>query len=68
MKTNKDPDDDSPTLTHLLMRVLYRLRTWAAAKAARYGRDAKRQFIRGASYGVGSGAVSILLILWERRH
>jgi hypothetical protein len=63
----EDPDDDNPTLTHQLLRVLRRLRTWAASKAAQYGRDAKQQVIRGASYGVGSGAVSLLVVWWEHR-
>lgn len=54
---------NDPTVTHPWMRALRRLRGWAARKTAPYGRDAKRQFIRGASYGLGSGAVS-LLILW----
>lgn len=35
------------------------LRKWAA----RHGRIVQDQMIRGASYGVGSGAVS-LLVLW----
>ncbi|MFG2359362.1 hypothetical protein [Streptomyces sp. NPDC048521] len=57
------------------MRVLYSLREWAAKKAARFKRMAKRhrrdvqsQIIRGVSYGVGSGAVSLLVVWWENRH
>jgi hypothetical protein len=34
----------------------------------RYGRDMKAQMIRGVSYGVGSGAVSLLVVWWENRH
>ena len=60
-------DDDDSTLAHRLSRVLYRLRDWAAKKAARHGRTVKHQFIRGASYGVGSGAVSLLVVWWEHR-
>ena len=71
---NPTPDDD-PTVTHLWMRALRRLRDWAAEKAARFERavdrhspDVKSQMIRGVSYGVGSGAVSILFFWWENRH
>jgi hypothetical protein len=45
-----------------------RLRKWAAEKVARYGRDVKSQMIKGVSYGVGSGAVSLLVVWWESRH
>jgi hypothetical protein len=61
-------DDDSPTLAQQLLRVLRRPRDWAAKKVARHGRTVKHQIIRGASYGVGSGAVSLLLFWWENRH
>jgi hypothetical protein len=60
-------DDDDPTVTHQLLRVLRSLRDWAARKAARYGHTVKHQVIRGASYGVGSGAVSLLVVWWEHR-
>lgn len=69
-KTNNDPES-----THLWMRAIRRLREWAAAQAARcerafkrHGRDVKSQMIRGVSYGFGSGAVSILVVWWERWH
>jgi hypothetical protein len=68
MKPHDDPHDDNPTLTHPWMHWLRRLRNWAARKAARHGRDVKSQIIRGVSYGVGSGAVSLLVVWWERRH
>lgn len=68
MKTDDDPHDDNPTLTHPWMRALRRLRDWAAKKAARHGRDVKSQMIRGVSYGVGSGAVSLLVLWVEARH
>jgi hypothetical protein len=58
-------DDDDPSVAQRLLRVPRRLRYWAARKAARYGSDAKRQFIRGASYGLGSGAVGILIIVFK---
>lgn len=75
MKPQRDPHDDDPTLAHLVMRWSGRLREWAAKKAAqinqaarRYDRDVKRQVMRGASYSVGSGAVSILIVWWQNRH
>lgn len=68
MKPDDDPHDDNPTLAHLWMRRLRRLREWAAAKAAQHGRDVKGQMIRGVSYGVGSGAVSLLVLWYEHRN
>ncbi|MGW1171991.1 hypothetical protein [Streptomyces sp. NPDC002550] len=58
---------------------VHRLRKKAAAFAVtladlydrtvrQYGRDVKGQMIRGVSYGVGSGAVSILVVWWQNRH
>jgi len=68
-------DDDVSTLAQRLLRVLARLRDWAgeyasqlARIARRHGRDVKGQMIRGVSYGVGSGAVSLLVVWWENRH
>lgn len=40
------------------------LREWAA----RQGRIVPEQMLRGASYGVGSGAVSLLVVWFETRH
>ena len=75
MKPQGDPHDCTPSLADQLSRVFRRMREWAAAKAARlervvkrHERDMKAQFIRGVSYGVGSGAVSILVVWWERWH
>ncbi|MFF8020386.1 hypothetical protein ACFZDJ_04510 [Streptomyces sp. NPDC007896] len=39
------------------------LRSWAT----RHGRTVRDQMLRGAAYGVGSGAVSLLLIWWQGR-
>jgi hypothetical protein len=61
-------DDDAPTLAQQLMLWIHRLRAWATKKAARHGRTVKHQMIRGASYGVGSGAVSLLIFWWENHH
>jgi hypothetical protein len=68
MNPDDDPHNDNPTLTHPWMRWLHRLRSHAAKVAARYGHDVKGQMIRGLSYGVGSGAVSLLIVWWENRH
>ncbi|MGW1801558.1 hypothetical protein ACWCQN_37985 [Streptomyces sp. NPDC001984] len=40
------------------------LRQWAA----RHGRTVQDQLIRGAAYGVGSGAVSLLVLWVQTRH
>ena len=75
MKPQGNPHDGNPSLAEQLSRVLRRLREWAAEKAARFQRAAKThgcdvqsQVVRGVSYGVGSGAVSILVVWWENRH
>jgi hypothetical protein len=39
------------------------LRQWSA----RHGRTVRDQMVRGVSYGVGSGAVSLLVIWYETR-
>ena len=59
-----EPSKEDPTLGHRMMRWL---RERAAKWAARYGRDVKSQIIRGVSYGVGSGAVSFLVLWFEAR-
>lgn len=40
------------------------LREWPR----RHGRTVHDQVIRGASYGVGSGAVSLLIVWFQTRH
>ncbi|WP_330346607.1 hypothetical protein OG858_47260 (plasmid) [Streptomyces europaeiscabiei] len=44
-------------------RLARYLREWRV----RHGRTVHRQMIRGASYSLGSGAVSLLLIWFEAR-
>jgi hypothetical protein len=44
-------------------RIALYLRKWAR----RHGRGVHAHLVRGLSYGVGSGAVSILIIWAERR-
>lgn len=55
--------DSLPRDTRLRRAARY-LREWRA----RHGRSVKHQMIRGASYGVGSGAVSLLVVWFEARH
>jgi hypothetical protein len=40
---------------------------WLRKWAARHGRTVQNQMIRGASYGVGSGAVSLLVVWFQAR-
>lgn len=59
MHSNKErPPQDS-----LIRRVVRYLMEWPH----RRGRMVRHQIIRGASYGVGSGAVSLLVIWYETR-
>jgi hypothetical protein len=44
-----------------------RLATYLHKWARRHGRGVHTHLVRGLSYGVGSGAVSILIIWAERR-
>lgn len=59
----KQPNKYSLHRDSRLCRTARYLREWRA----RHGRTVKNQMIRGASYSVGSGAVS-LLILWFQTH
>jgi len=59
-QTNKGPD---PADSRRARAVAY-LREWRA----RHGRIVHRQMIRGASYSLGSGAVSLLIMWWQHRH
>lgn len=47
-----------------LRRIVRHLREWRA----RHGRTVRDQMIRGAAYGVGSGAVSLLVLWVQTRH
>ena len=56
---NKEPDgSDSP-----VHRILVKIRNWMT----RNGRTVHDQMIRGASYGIGSGAVSLLVVWVQTR-
>ncbi|MEU5742090.1 hypothetical protein ABZ784_29365 [Streptomyces tendae] len=59
MQGNKDMG----SMDRWRVRAALYLREWPR----RHGRTVHDQVIRGASYGVGSGAVS-LLIVWQNHH
>jgi hypothetical protein len=59
MKGNKE----QPPRDRWMSRVLSHLRKWRA----RNGRTVRDQMLRGASYSLGSGAVSLLIIWFEAR-
>jgi hypothetical protein len=59
-KTNKDLGN----VDRWWVRVGHYLREWPR----RHGRTVHEQVIRGASYGVGSGAVSLLVVWWQNHH
>jgi hypothetical protein len=60
----KQSNKDSLSRDTRLRRTARHLREWPA----RHGRTVRDQMIRGASYGVGSGAVSLLVVWFEARH
>lgn len=53
----RDPED------RWLARVVRYLREWPG----RHGRTVHDQILHGVSYGVGSGAVSLLVLWYETR-
>ena len=56
---NKEPDgSDSP-----VHRIRVKIRGWMT----RNGRTVHDQIVRGASYGIGSGAVSLLVVWFQTR-
>lgn len=59
-KTNKGPGPSDSRRA----RVLAYLREWPA----RHGRTVHQQMLRGASYSLGSGAVSVLIVWWQNHH
>jgi len=62
--TVKQPNKDSLPRDSRLRRVARYLREWRESQ----GRTVRDQMIRGVSYGVGSGAVSLLVVWFEARH
>lgn len=59
----KQPNKDRPPRDRWLRRMRRYLREWSA----RQGRIVSGQILRGASYSLGSGAVSILILWMEAR-
>jgi hypothetical protein len=59
----KQPNKDRPPRDRWLRRMRRYLREWSA----RQGRIVYRQALRGASYSLGSGAVSFLILWMEAR-
>ncbi|GAX57349.1 hypothetical protein SO3561_08919 [Streptomyces olivochromogenes] len=57
---NKDPDGSDSSV----QRIRVKIRDWMK----RNGRAVHDQMIRGASYSLGSGAVSLLIVWFEARH
>jgi hypothetical protein len=60
--TVKQPNKKSPP--NALSSAFRTLAKWAA----HHRRTVPDQMIRGASYGLGSGAVSLLVVWFEARH
>lgn len=60
MQSNKEPGG----VDRWMARAVHYLREWPR----RHGRTVHNQMIRGASYGVGSGAVSLIIMWWQSRH
>ncbi|MGW0188157.1 hypothetical protein ACWDV7_20630 [Streptomyces sp. NPDC003362] len=46
-----------------MARAVHYLREWPR----RYGRTVHNQMIKGVSYGVGSGAVTLIIVWWQSR-
>lgn len=59
MQGNKEPGG----VDRRLPRVVHYLREWPR----QHGRTVHDQVLRGVSYGVGSGAVSLLVVWYETR-
>ncbi|WP_406263546.1 hypothetical protein OIA45_49040 (plasmid) [Streptomyces chartreusis] len=58
-QSNKEPGPDD----RWMARAVRYLRDWSG----RHGRTVHDQVLRGVSYGVGSGAVSLLVLWYETR-
>ncbi|MFJ4152781.1 hypothetical protein ACIP10_35130 [Streptomyces galbus] len=46
------------------MNTIRVVRKWVAAQ----GRNVPGEFVRGAAYKLGSGAVTVLIVWWETHH
>lgn len=58
------PNKDSLCRESRLRRIRRYLREWPQ----RQGRTVHDQMIRGASYSLGSGAVSLIVVWFQTRH
>lgn len=60
MQSNKEPG----RADRWMARAVRYLREWPR----RHGRTVHNQVIKGVSYGVGSGAVSLIIVWWQSRY
>lgn len=60
MQSNKEPGG----VDRWLARAVRYLLEWPR----RHGRTVHNQMIRGASYTLGSGAVSLIIMWWQSRY
>jgi len=60
----KQSNKDRPPRDRWLRRIGRHLREWRQ----RQGRIVSDQVLRGASYSLGSGAVSLIILWFETRH
>lgn len=60
----QQPNKDDGPVDRWMARVVRYLREWPG----RHGRTVHNQIIRGASYSLGSGAVSLIILWFETRH
>lgn len=59
----RQSNKDQGGVDRWMVRVARYLREWPV----RHGRTVHKQMIRGASYSLGSGAVSLIIIWFEAR-
>lgn len=62
--TVQQPNKEPGRVDRWMVRAVRYLREWRR----RHGRTVHNQMIRGASYTVGSGAVSLIIVWWQNRH
>ena len=60
----QQPNKDDDPVDRWMARAVRYLREWLR----RHGRTVHNQVLRGASYSVGSGAVSLIILWFETRH
>lgn len=58
------PNKGDGPVDRWMARAVRYLREWLR----RHGRTVHNQMIRGASYSLGSGAVSLIILWFETRH